>query len=249
MTTKELLDSVYLIPAILDHMKQPTKESAYLLANNGIGKSHLEEARKIEMLLRYHLKMVKEDFVPDYPALRIGLQQYFDLYLKDIWQKIEMVDKPWRLLDYGAGSGQYSDQFLADNMVGEVMMIDKEQSRPDIVQIDFEQQPGWYAEYGQQFDVVLLAEVLHCKDEKMQNYLIQSSRIMLKDNGFLVVVENIDYAMAYRISKIKGTPYPVLDEKYMIGLMEQYTQLGGGNLIIRKQERIQQHIIYVYEKI
>jgi SAM-dependent methyltransferase len=248
MTTKELLDSIYLIPAILDHMKNPTSETAYLLGKNGIGKAGLEEARKVEDLLRYHLKMVKTDFAPDYPSLRVGLKQYFDTYLSAIWQKLGIVDTDKRLLDYGAGSGQYSDQFLADNMTGEVMMVDKEQIRQEIVQIDFELDVSWYENYKASFDIVLLAEVLHCKDKKTQEYLTQTSRLLLKDNGLLIIVENVDYAMAYRISKIKGSPYPVLDEKAITSLMEPLAALDAGKLKLMSTTEIQQHKIYVYEK-
>lgn len=248
MTTKQILDSLYVVPALLDIMDKPTAEAARVLGHNGIGKAKLEEMRKLRPLLEYHLMILQDGFKESafgYPKLRDGLKAYFDQYLSKIWFELGIRDTTKRLLDYGAGVGQYSDQFLADNMSGDVVMIDKEKTRPDITQINFEEDSSWYSNenYFEQFDLVLLAEVLHCKDLKMQKYLIQSGRLCLKPKGHLIIVENVDYAMAYRISKIKNEQRPVLDEKDIQKLMD------GERFEFISQIQIEQHKIYRYEKI
>lgn len=248
MTSKQILDSIYIIPVLLDHMDNPRIETARVLGHAGIGKSKLEEMKKIRPLLEYHFGIIRNDFNKSgdaYVLLRDGLKTYFDQYLSKIWFELGIRDTDKRLLDYGAGAGQYSDKFLEENMAGDVMMVDKEVTRPDMVQIDFEKDPSWYDPHREQFDLVLLAEVLHCKDEAMQKHLIQTSRMLLKPNGHLIIVENIDHAMAYRISRLKGEPRPVLDEKEIQALIE--TENGRFKEVSKLQ--IEQHKIYRYEKV
>ncbi len=123
---QRLLDSVYLIPVILEHLDNPTDNTEAILKENRVSFKTINEARQIRHLLEYHLRIVQNNFSPNYGLLRQGLREYHDLYLNKMFNDLGIVAKKWWMLDYGAGAGQMSEAFLKANPESEVMMIDKE---------------------------------------------------------------------------------------------------------------------------
>lgn len=246
MQLKNILDSIYVIPVILDHMDNPRTITKEVLQSMGINEEDIEALRSIKSLLQYHKHIISSDFKPDYPLLRKGLTEYFDRNLKYMFKNSYMTDLNMYVLDYGCGSGQVSKQFLEDNPGSSVMLVDKYESPGlPIVKIDFEADQNWYQKLHLQktFDMVILSEVLHCKSPIFQDYLIRSSLNMLKPHGKLFIVENIDPCMAYRISKLKQGEYKALHPEDIESLVSEH---NTRRLTITS---LQRHIIYIYEKI
>lgn len=240
-----IIDSIYLIPVLLDHLDKPTANTRAILKANNIDSMDIIEARKIRTLLEYHLHIIQNNYQPNYPLLRQGLREYFNEYLYKIFNQLDIRNKTWYMLDYGAGSGQMSQQFLKTNPDSQVLQVDKEiidDSLPSLC-VDFEADPKWYHGFKDTFDLVVVSELLHCKTLNWQEYIIKSSIAMLKPGGRLIIVENIDHTMEYRISKIKTTPHPVVMWPLIRKLMKPY------KVKLIKQIHINQHYIYYYEKI
>lgn len=248
MNFKQLSDSIYLIPVLLDHFKKPTKLTATVLSKVfELSEKDIQELRKVDKLLQYHMKTIQA-WQPDYPLLRQGLTQYFNLYLRKIFQKIELVNNKWSVLDYGCGSGQIGLQFKEDNPLSQVLFLDREINSNiktnDLLiykEIDFERTPNWYKTFTTAFDCVIMSELLHCKTAKGQQYLVRSSYDVLKPKGAFIVIENIDYCMAYRIHKLKK-------EKVDVVTPLELQKLVLGKFRLKKHTNIHQHQIYVYEK-
>lgn len=247
MSVNNILDSIYTIPVILDHMDYPTNTTEKILSRLGIDNGDIEELRNIRSLLEYHLKFIEGK--ADYTLLRKGLSEYFNTYLSGMFDRLGLTDKTGTFLDYCCGQGQYAEQWIKDNPKSTVMLVDKVNetmfTSPVFLQKDFEKDPDWYKNFKNSFDYVLLAEILHCKDDQWQYYLVKSSQAMLKRGGKLIVVENVDYPMAYRISKVKGQEYNVVDIHKIHDMFHYDQTWKTGN----KRLCINQHHIYVYEKI
>lgn len=244
MDLHKILDSIYIIPAILDHLDNPTETTTKLLLSAGIGPKQIEECREVRELLLYHYKVIVTGYSPNYDQLRDGLVQYFEAHLSDMFKKLGIIEKEWRVLDYGCGNGQVSTQFLKDNPDSYALRVDRDSVNiTNFKRIDFETQPYWYKPYTNTFDLVILSEVLHCKDHNGQLYLIDSSIQLLRDKGTLIVVENKDYCMEYRISKIKQNNFKVLNEWHV----RELTQ--GSNLALLNMITINRHNIYEFQKV
>jgi len=243
MKLERLLDSIYLIPAILDHMDKPCSNTREILRANDISDEQVAELHKIRHLLEYHKQVVQNKFSGNYPLLRLGLREYYQTYLSSMFKEIGLVGCKLFALDYGCGDGQVADQFLEDNPRSEIMLLDKEPilNRKSFV-LDFEKEPNWWSNYVGAFSLVILSEVLHCKAPIAQHYLVDSSYNLLAERGLLLISENIDHCMEYRIGKIKRDNYPVVDS-YEIG------QLTHRKFELIKQVQINNHKIYLYEKI
>lgn len=248
MNYKQLSDSIYLIPVLLDHFKKPTKLTATVLSKVfELSEKDIQEFRKAEKLLQYHYQFIQGG--DNYPLLRQGLAQYFDLYLRKIFQKIELTNNKWSVLDYGCGSGQIGLRFKEDNPESKVYSLDKVNPIPlkdygssSFICVDFEKAPLWYKQYPEAFDCVIMSELLHCKNLRWQLYLVNSAHKILKPKGMLIVIENIDYCMAYRIHKLKKTAANVITPL-------ELQKLVLGKFRLKKHTNIHQHQIYVYEKI
>lgn len=248
MTRQQILDSIYIIPVILDHLDEPSENTKKILQENEITDELLQEMSLVKHLLQYHYGIVKNNYYGHYPTLRKGLSEYFDQYLSAIWDKIGLMDKELLLLDYGCGYGQYSRKFLEVNPRSEVMLVDKEMIGIENslltrqLCVDWEKDREWFKGFIDTFNVVLLSEVLHCKTLVQQDYLIDTSHLMLKEEGLLIINENLDHCMEYRITKIKSYPSPVINYNRIKLLTENKFDLK--NFV-----NINQHYIYVYEKI
>jgi SAM-dependent methyltransferase len=244
MDLHQILDSIYIIPVLLEHLEKPTFTTTKVLRTNDITPQQIEECRKIKDLLLYHYKVIATGFQPNYIQLRQGLKQYYNEYLSGMFKRLDLVDKDYNVLDYGCGSGQVLKQFLRDNPLSAGIGVDKDpQVFTGFRQKDFEAEPDWYYDYLEYFNLVILSEVLHCKDLKTQQYLIASSDVMLKQKGILIIVENVDYCMEYRISKIKQDNFHVLNEFHIKELME------GTGFKMHNMITINRHNIYEFHKI
>ena len=191
---------------------------------------------ELKNLLEYHLHIIKSDFKPNYEKLREGLDEYFIEYLSDFWDYLNIGDTNKSLLDYGCGNGCYSDQFIYCNPDGSAYKVDR--NIDDC--IDFENNPNWYKDHLNKFDLVLLSEILHCKDDKGKEYLIESSLETLKEKGKIIINENIDPFMGWRLNRMtKGGD--VLNERDILKLMNKYEVKLVDLLTINN------HKIYVYE--
>lgn len=253
MNIQRVLDSIYIIPVILDHLDHPTKNTeAILLANDINPVDDMKELSKLKDLLWYHKHVIQTGYQPDYALLRSGLKEYFDTYLTDVFKRLNLVGMYGRMLDYGCGNGYYGHQYLKDNPESLVYLMDREipdsvvKNHANIIPIedDFEAHPSWFMDKNlKNLDVILMSELLHCKTNAICKYLISSCCTLLKTGGNLIVIENQDPCMEYRISKIKGEPYPVID----MMTMDRFTMWFP--LKIRNIISINQHFIYLYEKV
>lgn len=249
MNLQRIYDSIYLIPVLLDHFENPSESTRNILHKNGINEAMILELKMQKNLLKYHKHIVQSEYQPDYELLRKGLSEYFWLYLKPVFERLEITDEELIMLDYGCGSGQYSAQFLRNNPKSTVILVDKEEPDLDKIgvsaffeKVNFEEQPKWFEKYKDKFDLILLSEVLHCKSMLGQKYLIHSCQQMLKKKGQLLVIENTDYCMEYRISKIKKGDFKILSKIDLAKLMQE-------KFVLRNMKELQNHSAYLYEKI
>jgi len=224
----EILNSVFYIPLLLENNKEFLK---YL----NLTKEEKAELKKLTPFLKYNLEFIQKG-LGDYELLRGGLKSYFELYLKDIFKKLKLTGKQFEFLDYGAGSGIYSKQFLIDNPKSKVHLLD----RTIGMKIDFEKTPDWYLDYKEKYDCVLLSELLHCKNLEGQKAIIKSVKHILKPKGLVIINENDDMFMAYRLKRVtnggnKMTPAEIT--KLMKGFK------------LKKQTKINNHNIFLYENI
>lgn len=244
MILQNILDSVYIIPAILDHMDKPSLATSKVLAQAGVNDKDLESLRKIRHLLEYHLRTVKCDFKTNYTLLREGLSEYHNQYLFDVWWKLNIQDQRITMLDYGCGAGAYIGSFKVYNPESICIGVDKESDIPNVIVADFELWPDWHQRYDNKIDLVLLSEVLHCKPIGVQKYLVNSSWQMLKKGGRLLIIENHDPCMEYRINKIKKTTTMKLLSAHDITKL-----VAPLNMRAAQQVQIYNHTAYLYEKL
>jgi len=238
MENNKVINSIYLIPALLEAL-EGNKEQHILDILKEFEIDNIEEYRGLNSLLKYHYKIIKNDFNGEdlYPLLRKGLNEYYDKYLNDFWKIINIQNTNKKLLDYGCGTGCYSRSFKKDNPKGSYILIDKS------LGIDFENNPNWYInDHIEKYDLILLSEILHCKDYETQNYLINSSLDMLKTGGQIIINENEDPFMDWRLNKLtkKGE---VLNKKYILDFMNRSA------LKLSQINKINYHNIFVYDKI
>lgn len=237
MNIHNIMDSAYIIPVLFDHIEKPTEITKAILRQKGITKKVVEEFKALSSLMEYH-KNRKQD----YPLLQHGLKAYYQQHLSSMFNELGLVAQEMVVLDYGAGSGVVSDQFFTNNPHSVVYRVDRTDYTGDTIVRDFEKTPNWYAEFLNNFDLVILSEVLHCKQSDIQEYLIRSSKNMLKEKGKLLIVENIDHCMAWRISKFKNQLHPVVGPS-------RVTELTKDNFILLQHIQLGRHIIYLYQRL
>lgn len=249
MNINKVLDSIYLIPAILDHLDHPTQNTKSILVNNGVAnESDLETLSKLRHLLEYHLHIIQNKYSPNYELLRDGLVEYFNQYLSDVFLELGFEDKQLYMMDYCCGAGQYGKQFKELNPDSFIHFVDKV-INPELFKtgscsaINFETNPNWHKPFNDSADVILLSEILHCKNRKWQNYLIHSSHKILKDKGQLIIIENIDHCMEFRIKKLKSDNSIKLLSEHDI-----YNLTCSSFKFLKKIDK-QRHNIYLHEKI
>jgi hypothetical protein len=241
MKIQDMLNAPYLVPTLLRHIDNPTDETRNMLQHMGVSLENFIDAKRIRTLLDYHDTFMRQGQA-DYASLREGLQEYWYAYLYTMFQQLNIVNQEGFLLDYGCGAGQVSTQFLIDNPDAHAVRVDKEITHPDTMQIDFEEWPDWYLQYVDQFNWVMLSEVLHCKSRIVQRYLIDSSYHMLVQDGSLLIVENQDPLMVWRINQIKGTNYKPINRAELDILLK-------GRFKLKNHLTIQQHHVYNYVRI
>lgn len=249
MNFKQLTDSIYIIPVLLDHLANPTPLTQTILRENGINWVDIDEFRKVEKLLRYHYQTV-QTWKPDYTLLKQGLAQYFDEYLNHVFKMLGIVNEVWTVLDYGCGAGHLGLQFKRDNPLSDVFFLDRESEMPiknfmgsRFISEDFEKSPNWYKfGYINSFNCALMSELLHCKDMKGQQYLVKSVHKILKPGGTFIIIENLDYCMEYRMKRLKQQDVSVVNPSYLACLLMN-------KFVIKNRIEILNHQIYVYEKI
>ncbi len=264
MTVQEILDSIYIIPILLQHIEEPNENTRAFLHEHGItedmiSKSMSPAVRKqagpgvifplmeLKPLLEYHLEFIRNGN-PPYDLLRMGLNQYFDQYLFKCFQLLGEVNQKVLMLDLGSGDGSYADQFLRDNPESQVICVDKAHTNAfkrlgkQIHTVDFEKDPEWYHMFVNTFDRVLISELLHCKTERGQSEIIAQALTMTKKFGKIIINENEDYAMAYRISQIKHKPHYIID-------LDRVTTLMRDRAVLRKTITINKHTFYVFQKL
>lgn len=200
----------------------------------GLSKKDVENIRKFSNFMTYNLQFARYG-VGDYNDLRAGLQENFNVYLKDIFKKIKVTNRTGNFLDFGAGSGIYSRFFKLSNPKSKIFKLDRHSG----MKIDFEQNPAWYIDYIEKFDTVLLSEILHCKGPAGRRNIIHSIYKVLKPGGLVIVNENEDIFMKYRLSKVsKGK---------MLSIAEIHSLMAGFKFI--RKVKIHNHNVMLYEKI
>ena len=234
MESNKVINSAYLIPAILAKLEGTENENVDLMLKEF--NVDAEDYRDLYSLLNYHLQVVKTDFNADYPLLRKGLTEYFEKYLSDFWKVVGIEGTRLRLLDYACGDGAYSDKFIEANPEGITYRVDRQFG------IDFEATPLWYQRESFEVDIVLLSEILHCKSIKWQEYLIVSSLACLVPGGCIIINENIDPFMGYRLNHLTDHGN-MLTENDIIQLMLEY------DVKLKSITTINNHKQYTYEKI
>lgn len=238
MTIQNILDSIYIIPVILDHLEEPTVTTRKILKENQISDATLVQCDAMRHLLMYHREIIANNYQPNYDLLRTGLKEYFDTNLSDVFYQLHLAE-PMHVLDYGAGDGRMARKFQEDYPNSTVLTMDRKDSD---INVDFEQEPHWFKSYINTFDVVILSEVLHCKQQVVRHYVIDSIHEMLHRGGHLVIIENEDYCMEYRISKIKQGDFSVLSDKTVKALCSDGFKLNT-------ELKINKHTIYDFIKI
>lgn len=241
------VNSSYLIPVLLKVLNGSNDSELWdMLKEFDITPKNINQYNDIKHLLEYHYRFIGNHFYKDhvikdksfmYDLLRDGLNEYYHAFLKDFWPTIGITDKAYNLLDYGCGDGQYSFHFKYHNPQGSFRLIDK------ALGIDFIKDPEWYKKdnYPYKYDVILLSEILHCKGEKWQDYLINSSIDLLKPNGCIIINENIDPFMNYRLKNLTDFG-GVLDEDNIAEIVNRAKK----PLKLWSKHEINYHKIYKY---
>lgn len=209
----------------------------------------LREARDNKTLLEYHYNVIYQGWHNAgnyYADLRKGLKEYFEKYLTEGYLRLTDRMAPTELinvLDFGAGEGHVASWFKRRFPHSNVMTLDRPGTKSDI-EIDFEENPDFYVhKYEDTFSVIILSEVLHCKSILTNRYILDTCNKMLTKKGKLIIVEPIDFVMAYRIGKIKDDrERHILDEWHIQEMMPLTYQKVN-------QIQIQKHKFYVYAKV
>ncbi len=237
MKKQQVINSIYLVPAIIEYLDG--NRSKYI--NDILNEYGVDPDDYINLinLLKYNKSIIRTNFKADYELLRRGLDEYYQMFLRSFWQKMKLTDTKLRLLDYCGGDGSYSSSFKTFNPGGTAVLLD----RSNGLCIDFEDDPKWHKEWQEYFNVVLLSEILHCKSIEIQYYLIDSSLSMLDNGGKIIINENIDPFMGWRLDRLTKEG-KVLDESHIIKLMSTYRHV----LQLTDLQTIENHKIYVYEK-
>jgi hypothetical protein len=176
-----------------------------LLNNHGNLTAKGEKIIRIESLIRYIIKMVPYHANDDlksfnqiskseYFLLRQGLGEYFLIYQSKLFTKLGYLNKEWRVLDYAGGAGKYSKNFLEHNPKSHCTVIDREKQYKKELQIlfkeiDFEKNPLWYQNHHQKYNLIILSEILHCKNRETREYIIKSAYTLLDKEGEILIIE------------------------------------------------------------
>lgn len=139
------------------------------------------------------LKTKAKTKLKNYDKLRAGLAQYFETELNHLFDQFGLIDKEWFVLDLGAGNGQYLQQFLMDNPGSTGVAVDR--VKPPVCTIPFHvadiESESWINDFPyEKFDLVILSEILHCKDHDGQDKIIQDCKKLLKPGGLILINEN-----------------------------------------------------------
>lgn len=244
MKIQQLFDSMYLVRVALEHHNNPTELTTRIMGEYEIDS---REVRDNIDLLEYHYEIVMNGFYSAeslYPKLRTGLKEYFEKYLVEGYIRITEKLPDWsggaKILDYGAGEGHVANWFRKRFVGAEVQTLDRANSD---INVDFEQDPDFYKVFEGHFHMIILSEVLHCKSTVVQQHIIKTCNAMLKPDGILVIVEPVDYVMAYRISKIKKD-----SERHVLG-EHHISELMPYDFMKQMQIKVQKHIFYKYAKV
>ena len=176
-----------------------------LLDNNYNLTKKGKEIVQVKFLLEYQIKIIpyhlKDNFYnkfkiekSEYELLRNGLGEYFNVYLKDIFKELKYKKFKWNVLDYGGGDACYSKNFLKENPRSNSLIVDRtlnfeEKDNLKFLKNDFEENKEWFLNYKNKYNLIILSELLHCKNKEWRSYLIDSCFYMLQQGGRLLICE------------------------------------------------------------
>lgn len=190
-------------------------------------------------LINYELSMIsihREDDLETKPAtlpplyhqLRRGLGGYFDQYLSQIFTALGLVNMNIDVLEIGAGCGAYSEQFIKQNPLSAVYPTDREPDRPPATRVpiwEFDFEAGW-PDDSKRYELVIAAEVFHCKNDGQRAALFAGSYKVLEDKGQLLVVERTHTRhLAWRLALMST------GECLMPGMIEGEGQAAGYRVV------------------
>ena len=145
----------------------------------------------------------------DYILLRSGLKSYADMHIRHMFDTafeniLGDVPDEAMILDYCGGEGQYCDYIL--DLLPHSMAVVHDRVFPSTesnglhmrVKADFEKNPDWHKGWASKFDVVMLNEILHCKDHELRKYLLESAYQLLKPGGFLIIIDQ-EYSTHFEV--------------------------------------------------
>jgi len=214
-----IIDKFWILPAIIKGTREviwenrgefPYLEDIWIKEKLLTEKGNLtflgEETIECLDLFEYELRLVQsqvneprpETIPENYSLLRSGLAAYTEEFLLPYWRDIVKAQsfnkKEAKVLDYGGGAGQYAIEYRSLYPNSECFIADKADPKTEedieYIPVDFRYNPNWYHHWEERFDLILLNEVMHLGDE-LHDYLLQSSKEMLKPGGYLIVGEQL----------------------------------------------------------
>jgi SAM-dependent methyltransferase len=198
----------------------------------------ITQAKLLKPFMKYNSVFVSDDKITKYALLREGLDNYFELFLCNIFRDLGITNKKGNFLDFGAGNGIYSKEFKRDNPDATIFQLEKESG----MCIDFEKDKDWEKDFIEHFDFVLLSEILHCKGLPGRIAIMKSVNKVLKKGGTLIINENEDIFMDYRLKLL--TP-----GGSMMTINDIESVVSYPRFKLKKTIKILNHNVLLYEKI
>ncbi len=173
-----------------------------------------------------------------YHQLRKGLGAYFDQYLTSLFATMGLVDMKAQVLELGAGEGALASLFLAVNADSKYVATDRFSTTTEhnvqIHELNF-QTINWVEHLKQHnsepFGLVILSEVLHCKDYPTNRQLLDDIFRLLPVGGQLLIMERYPTKhLAWRLALMSnGGPLQPGDVEGLAGL-SGYTKIAWNSV-------------------
>lgn len=238
-TIDSIIQNAYTLFLLDEHFTKPSYNTRLHLDSQNIDPNLFF---KYKHLISYNVKFLRTGEL-HYDLLRKGLQEYYENELFRLFPLLGLKNLTVNFLDFGCGSGVYADDFLKYNPSSKVFAVDvdisgvcnKENKTVLLIEKD------WHIPYLNKFDFILLCEVLHNKTYAEKIQIIELCFSLLSPKGCLIIGENSDTAMAYRISKSKKRDAPIITGRFLNLLVNKET--------IWKPLNINNHTFYMYGNI